>query len=125
LDWAEGGALNEALRHRLHAWSTRIAHEGGEAGLFVSDDDSISWSVTTSIDWVVSSVLAVTESAILVDTYRSGVWRSEDGGHAWMPAGFEGNVHVDALTKDASGRVFAAVAHLDCRWFGRGACLLY
>ena len=76
----------------LELGPTGYLYAGSEAGLFVSDDDSISWSVTTSIDWVVSSVLAVTESSILVGTYRRGDWRSEDGGHTWMPAGFEGNV---------------------------------
>ncbi len=109
--WSALPSPERATILALELGSTGRLYAGSEAGLFVSDDDGISWSVTTPIDWVVSSVLAVTESTILVGTYRRGAWRSEDGGHTWMPVGFEGNVYVDALTKDASGQVFAAVAH--------------
>ncbi|MGK2963696.1 MAG: hypothetical protein ACSLFK_16370 [Gemmatimonadaceae bacterium] len=77
----------------------------------MSDDRGASWSLTTPLDWNISSVLPATESVVLVGTYRKGIKRSEDGGTSWTSVGFDRNTYVDGLTQDESGRVFAAVAH--------------
>lgn len=68
---------------------------GSEAGLFVVESDADAWRLVSPPDWVVSSVLAATESIVVVGTYRRGIWRSEDGGDTWLPAGFDGNSPVE------------------------------
>lgn len=102
-DRATVSALSVAPGGRLFA--------GSYAGLFSLEESEGSWRLRSPPEWVVTSVLAVTDSTILLGTYRRGIRRSDDGGATWSSVGFEGNVYVDALTRDESGRIFAAVAH--------------
>lgn len=109
--WSALPSPDRATVSALGVGPTGRLYAGSEAGLFVSDDDEGFWYLTTPVDWRILSVLPVTESTLLVGTYRGGVRRSEDDGTTWLSVGFEGNVYVDALTIDDFGRVFAAVAH--------------
>ena len=109
--WVALPSPDRATVSDLGLGPTGTIYAASQAGVFVLEQDADAWRLTSPPDWAVLSVLVVTETTILVGSYRRGIRRSDDGGATWSLVGFEGNVYIDALARDESGRVFAAVAH--------------
>lgn len=87
---------------------------GTVAGVYVSDDGGLGWSIRTSPELVVATIANHPErpELVLVGTEGSGIWRSEDGAESFRRAshGLTG-VRVADMVRLRSGELLAAVRH--------------
>jgi len=89
----------------------RLLLAGTTEGLWVSEDEGVSWHRTTPNQLVVNAVLAQPDGTILLGTEESGVLRSSDRGRSWASSntGFSERFVNKLLFDEVGRRLICAV----------------
>lgn len=93
------------------AQSPDIFYAGTTEGLWVSMDDTATWTATTPLDLVVNDVVSLRDGTVLAGTDGAGVLRSADHGRTWSPSndGFSERFVSKIAFDPVSLRYFAGI----------------